>query len=122
MKSGRKNEIEMKNTLKVLSVMVVALVVVFSTAGASLAASTQVVIPFPGVLANCHTGEDGLTMYCDAVTSLRGVNDFYSGVVATSLRGVNDFSSGVVATSLRGINDLMPVVLEMPSAFHYGAR
>lgn len=106
-KSGRKKEIEMKNTLKVLSVMVVALVVVFSTAGASLAASAQVAIPFPGVLANCHTGEDGLTIFCDAVTSLRGVNDF---------------ASGVVATSLRRINDLMPVVLEMPSAFHYGAR
>jgi len=112
----------MKNTIKVLSVMVVALVVVFSTAGASLAASAQVAIPFPGVLANCHTGEDGLTIFCDAVTSLRGVNDFASGVIATNLRGVNDFASGVVITSLRGINDLMPVVLEMPSAFHYGAR
>jgi hypothetical protein len=45
-----------------------ALAVVFSTAGVSIAFSA------PGVLANCHTFESGLSFQCDPVTSLQVVN------------------------------------------------
>jgi hypothetical protein len=111
----------MKTQLKVLSVIAAALAVVFSTAGVSIAFSA------PGVLANCHTIESGLTFECDPVSNLAVVNS--EGVIpvtgfalaspATSLRAVNDFVQSALATSLRGINDMG---LAIPAAFFFGAR
>jgi hypothetical protein len=112
----------MKNQLKILSVMAIALALVFSSAGVSSAFST------PDLSADCHKIESGLGLACDPVTSLRIVNStsqiipvtgsFPAGL-ATSLRGINDLAlseddlslsdfgisvKSPVATSLRGLN------------------